>query len=292
MMNILNINQFKPDESLSEFYCNTFKDHVKKHHSAIEKPHKHDFYLTVFFTKGEGVHEVDFTNYSIKKGSTFFLYPGQTHFWRTSADTDGYVIIHTKEFFELNYTDHKLVKFPFFYSNLNPPHLWLAPEKQEKILPYMNDLLVESKEMAYESRSKISSLLNILYIAFSREYIGAGNQEKSNSTIYSRQMRALELLIDKHFTSVKLPHEYAEMMSITSKHLNRITQNTLGKSTTQLITERVLLEAKRMLIYSNESFANIADVLGYKDYAYFSRLFKQRTGKSPSAFVNGYKYNL
>ena len=78
-------------------------------------------------------------------------------------------------------------------------------------------------------------------------------------------------------------------INLSAKHLNRISQSAVGKTAGEIILDRVLLEAKRELILQRDSFAQIAHLLGYEDYAYFSRLFKKKTGETPSAFINRYR---
>ena len=81
-------------------------------------------------------------------------------------------------------------------------------------------------------------------------------------------------------------NEKAHRDNATSKLF--ISWTLIGKSTSDLIIERVLLEAKRLLIHSENNFAEIALLLGYEDYSYFSRLFKNKCGESPSNFRKRY----
>jgi AraC family transcriptional regulator, transcriptional activator of pobA len=74
-------------------------------------------------------------------------------------------------------------------------------------------------------------------------------------------------------------------MHVSTKHFNRITQSVLEKTTTDLITERILLEAQRMLSHSKTTVAEVADYLGYEDHSYFSRLFKKNLHMTPSKFA-------
>ncbi|WP_430967158.1 helix-turn-helix domain-containing protein [Spongiimicrobium sp. 2-473A-2-J] len=78
-------------------------------------------------------------------------------------------------------------------------------------------------------------------------------------------------------------------MHITPKHLNRITKATLNKKTIELITERVILEAKRLIVHSTSSLTEVARILGYEDYTYFSRVFKLKTNSSPQKFKKRYQ---
>ena len=76
------------------------------------------------------------------------------------------------------------------------------------------------------------------------------------------------------------------MMFISEKHLNRICKECLNKTTSDLIMDRIMLEAKRMLVHSTKSVPEIAEQLGYLDSSYFSRLFKKKCGKTPIEFAN------
>jgi len=88
---------------------------------------------------------------------------------------------------------------------------------------------------------------------------------------------------------VKSAATYAEMLHITPRHLNRLVSESIGKTTTRLIGERVVLEAKRILFYSDDTIARISEELGFNDPAYFSRLFKKYTGLSPYEFAKRYR---
>ena len=81
---------------------------------------------------------------------------------------------------------------------------------------------------------------------------------------------------------------YANMLNITAKHLNRITKVTINKTSTELITERVILEAKRLIVHSKKPLSITAETLGYNDYAHFSKLFKLKTGITPLRFKKKY----
>ena len=78
-------------------------------------------------------------------------------------------------------------------------------------------------------------------------------------------------------------------MNLSSYQLNEITKSTIGKTASALLTERIILEAKRYLLATPNQVKDIADMLGYEDVSYFIRFFKKHTGYSPEAFRRHFK---
>lgn len=285
---VLDISKFLFAGQKDDFYSNRLPNHIKEHHQHIDKPHKHDTYLVVLFTKGSGVHEVDFNSYKVKPGSVFLLNPGQTHNWKLSRDIDGYIFLHTKNFYPQSFSRNSIDNFPFFYSTQNSPCIYLDKKNAVKIQSVFVEIQKEYDSTFFLKYRKICNLTDTLYIELSRLYIGGNYQQTVRSSNYSIKLKHLEELINANFTQIKSPAEYASRMNMSAKHLNRITQTLLGKSTSDLVIDRVLLEAKRMLIHSKNTIAEIAELLGYHDHSYFSRLFKNKCGETPSEFVKHY----
>ncbi|TDT43847.1 AraC-like DNA-binding protein [Maribacter spongiicola] len=284
----LNIQQFLDKKPLDSLYVNSFATHIVLNQNLINRPHSHNFYLCVLFTKGIGTHEIDFNSYTIEPGMVFFLKPGQTHFWKFDTQPEGYIFFHSKEFYELKYLDHTLSSFPFYYSNQNPPFLQLSEEKLVDISIHFTELFKEYRENNMLREAKITNLINYIYIELTRVYTADVTIEKLGSTSYAQILEQLETLINIHFYSQKLPKFYASQLNITTKHLNRVVQKTINKTTSQLISERILLEAKRLIVHSSDNLAGIANTLEFSDYAYFSKFFKSKIGMTPMEFRKMY----
>jgi len=284
----LNIHQFLDKKPLDSLYVNSFATHLVINQNLINRPHSHNFYLCVVFTKGTGTHEIDFNTYSIEPGMVFFLKPGQTHFWKFDSQPEGYIFFHSQEFYELKYLDHTLSSFPFYYSNQNPPYLKLPLEKLGYLLNHFKELFTEYQESNPLREAKITNLINYIYIELTRVYTADVTIEKLGSTNYVKILERLEGLINIHFYKQKLPKFYASKLHISTKHLNRVVQKTINKTTSQLISERILLEAKRLIVHSNDNLAGIAHTLEFSDYAYFSKFFKSKIGMTPMEFRKMY----
>lgn len=288
-VSVLQMEQFQARTSPEDFYANTLENHLITRHKDISLPHSHNFYLAILFTRGSGIHEVDFTTYDVKPGALFFLNPGQTHHWELSEDTKGYIFIHTQAFYDLHYTNNNLSHFPFFFSMHNSPCIYLSGKAYNTTTHYFRTILEENQSDSILKREYIISLTDLVYNEGTRNYNHQSVVPIENRNNYYAKFRHFEELVGAHYTKEKSPSAYAAMLNMTSKHLNRITQAVVGKTASDVIIDRVMLEAKKALIVQKESFAEIGYSLGYDDYAYFSRLFKKRTGETPSAFLGRYK---
>ena len=287
---VLKIDQFKESESLKDLYVNSFSNHLELNKKLIDKPHSHNFYLCVLFTEGFGTHEIDFNSYQVNPGKVFFLKPGQTHSWQFDTKPEGFIFFHSQEFYEIKFLDHTLHSFPFYYSNQNPPFLELSPLKMDILKLKFEEVYAEYQQQNLLRELKIINLINSIYIDLTRAYTADVNLEKLVSPSYSMILENLENLIHQHFYKEKLPKFYSDQLNITTKHLNRVVKKALNKTTSQLISERIILESKRLIIHSGNNLAAIAETLQFSDYAYFSRFFKSKTGCTPMDFRKKYTF--
>jgi len=136
----------------------------------------------------------------------------------------------------------------------------------------------------------ILSLLSQIFIHSTRLFSKDFDHLSSSAGLsYFKHYQDFEDLLEENFTKEKSVAFYASAMNISPKHLNRIIQTVVQKTATDLITERVILEAKRMLIYLDESLVEIAFRLGYEEYSYFVRVFRKSSGMTPTQFIKIYK---
>ena len=279
---IYSVQNFSCNDVHRDFYVNTFAEHLKSH-SFVEEPHRHDSYLMVFFTNGSGLHEVDFDQFEIKRGSLFVLQPGQMHHWSLSEDIEGFVIIFSQELYNLYFGQKKINDYNFYHSIHNRPEMVFEENEIPKIQPYFDLLIQENSQNHKQQLDKMLNLLDCIHIEISRKYSETYSHQTHS---YNIKINTFETLLEKYFREEKLPSFYAEKLNITLKHLNRICNEILQKTATEVIMDRVILEIKRMLIDKQLAVNEIAYKVGYEDYSYFSRLFKKQTGLSPTEFRN------
>jgi AraC family transcriptional activator of pobA len=289
MISILDITQFELDKSQKDFFVNQLPAHIFENQSKITKPHKHNSYLAILFTKGSGRHEIDFNSYEIKPGSLFLLAPGQTHHWELSEDIDGYLFSHTTNFYDLHYSHNRMQQFPFFYSIQNTPFLALEENNIlliEKLFQRLFEEYLNKKALQHQL---ILSYIDIIYIEIARLYLNNNSQKIIKANSYSQKLQQFQSLVEQNYSNEKSPSKYAEWLNISPKHLNRITKSVMNKTASEVITDRIILEAKRRVLHTKNNFSEVAFSLGYDDYAYFSKLFKKSSGLTPTAFLKNYK---
>jgi len=277
---VYGLKNFRCDSVADSFYVNTFQKHLETHR-FVEEPHRHNTHLLLFFTQGSGTHEIDFDVYKIKPGSLFVLQPGQLHHWDLSADIDGFVLIYPSELYSLHFEQKRLTDFAFYASAYAKPEIILDPEEVNELKPYFDLLLNETQRNDSFRDDKMCDLLDCIHIELARKYSGS---EAHEIHPYNSKINQFETLIEQHFRTQKLPSFYAEKLHITLKHLNRICNEILQKTATEVIAERVILEIKRLLADKQLSINAVADALGFEDYSYFSRFFKKQAEMTPTDF--------
>ncbi|MDP3681067.1 MAG: helix-turn-helix transcriptional regulator [Flavobacterium sp.] len=277
---IYNIQRFNCNSVNSGLYINTFKNHLIDH-SFVEEPHRHNSYVLVFFTKGSGTHEIDFDVFTIQPGSMFFLQPGQMHHWNLSDDVEGFVIFYSQEMYNLYFGQKTIGDYPFYFSVDNKPEMIFDTAESKAILPYFESLILETQTNLLLKQDKIMNLLDIIHIEIARKYSETHLHEAHS---YNVKIKTFELVLEHNFKKEKAPSFYASQLAITLKHLNRICNEMLQKTTTEVITDRIILEAKRMLMDKKFTVNEIATELGFDDYSYFTRLFKKHTRMTPTDF--------
>lgn len=248
--------------------------HGERH---IDKPHKHDFFIIVLFERAKGVHNIDFRDHQIGNRQIHVLFPGQVHKWDIEANTTGYQLMVHRIFFE-RFAPY----FRFSFTNyMNHPVIPLTGSSF-RLLKYEFDAIRDELEAGDSLHEIISARAAVIAAIVSK----AAENIFTGFKIYQSNPRLAKFnrLIDQFFKEEKLVAFYASKLNISANYLNILCKKNLKISATQLIRQRVLLEAKRLLQSTDLSIKEIAFELGFADHAYFSNFFKSQAGITPTAF--------
>jgi AraC family transcriptional activator of pobA len=210
------------------------------------------------------------------------------HAWQLSPETEGYVLFFSLEFYLLGHPLKKLQQFPFYSTWLQKPLLLLKPEERSIVSGLLDHMETEYESRHWKQEDIIRDYLDILFIQLTRFYQAAPASSLPAGGTLS-ELQQLVTLIDLHFKQHEPVSFYADQLHVTPKQLNEVCRQALSKTTTELIQERVILEARRLLLHSDLTITQIASELGYFDNSYFTRFFKKNTGQTPEQFRQSLK---
>jgi AraC family transcriptional regulator, transcriptional activator of pobA len=249
-------------------------------------PHRHNHYEIFIFSKGGGIHEIDFEEIQVKTGSVHFVSPGQVHILQRAPGSYGYVILFSREFFSLPLHDKDfLFELPFLNNNTIHPFINFEKKDFKAIIDLTEAMLKESKSPGTDSHHILRSYLNILLLKCKLKYKAEDDGEKpENINMQKQMMQKFRVLLEKNFRKYHLVKDYASLLSITPENLNEISKSQSGKTASEIISDRLILEAKRLLLYSELKAKEIAYFLEFQDPSYFNKFFKNNTGYTPTAF--------
>ncbi len=252
---------------------------VLKDRNMEEGLHRHDFYFLLILGHASGTHHIDFVDYPIVSNSVFLMRPGQVHELVLEKGSTGYLIVFDQSFYPHihNYkkeTLQKAVRNNFYLLN----------NAIERLLSIADRIFHEHHEKQAQNDEAIQSYLHILFIELMRI---AQESSSSSHLDHLKEHETLEQfvqLLESDISTNKQVNQYAEKLCISPYKLNSITKQFLAKTSSQLINEQILLEAKRLLLATSNQVNEIAFQLGYEDPGYFIRFFKKHTGHTPQAF--------
>lgn len=275
---VYKLHSFPRHEPEALFYMTRLEKLVQEF-KGIDKPHSHTFYLVMWISAGSGTHTIDFKTYSIAPNQLYFLTPGQVHSWKLSADTQGYNLFLEANFFRSRF-GNRLQQYPFFHSHQHQPLLEVSG--QQALFRDLFSYAFEEYETRRPNRSEVFlSYIHIILETANRLY--SQHLIETDTHLYDR-IRQYEDLLEEHFLTTREVSAYAEQMNLTPNYLNHICKKVLGKTASQLLHERQVIEAQRLLTHTTQSIKEIGFLLGFDDPSYFVRFFKKQTGSTPADF--------
>jgi AraC-like DNA-binding protein len=248
----------------------------------VQELHRHDFYYLLAIESGAGKHEIDFTGYPVGNFSVYFLRPGQVHHLTLKKGSTGIMMGFDNDF----YSPQGKSAIGVFRKVSNKNYCRTSADSFKKFTDLLKRILDEYQNKQERYQESIRAYMEILFIELARQSGQPGNFTKVINPYAQERLEELFELLDNHITAEKQVAQYAGRMHLTPYQLNAITKSTLGKTCSELINERIILEARRQLLATSVQVNMVADHLGYEDVSYFIRFFKKHTGLTPEAFRN------
>lgn len=261
----------------------TILDRSREHNWTI-KPHKHQRLCQIFFFRSGNV--------KIKLGDwegttdepvAIFIPPPVVHMFEFPKNIDGSIVT-----LELNHVHSSIEQLKLPKNIFEKPILLSCQQEEiitfEQIFKQIETTAFNNKDFKNASFKLLSEQLLVSFAQLN----SVQSHAKSSRPLTRQEERAQEFvsLIEQHFNSAKTVKFYADQLNISSVQLTRTCKNILNRSPNDLIISRKLLEAKKLLKFSQLSIYEIAHTLSFNNIGYFSRLFKLKNGVSPSDYRN------
>ncbi|MBB3527352.1 helix-turn-helix domain-containing protein [Rhizobium sp. BK456] len=262
-------------------HCETIPFRSRLHHWEI-RPHRHEsFFQILYIDAGSGDAIFDGVLHAIIPPAVITVPPNLDHGFRFTRDIDGFIITVLISHLKASPGDRSRLG-----TWLAEPHLTLL-DTQNEDAAYVANTLKRLGEEFTSRRNGRNDLLDA-YLTSSLLLTARIAQQAEEGSIpgdeSERRMEMLQGLIQRHCRSHRPAAFYAESLGISPAHLSRIVRSKTGRGAHELITRRLLDEAKRELVFTFATVQEISYRLGFADPAYFSRFFVKQTGQTPRAW--------
>ncbi len=250
-------------------------------------PHRHDSFIQVLYlTQGKVDVQIEHALQTLQAPCVMLIPAGHVHGFRFARDTQGPVVTAMQKPLE----SAAALMMPALQGTIRTPRLLsLHAEMRyiDQLMPLFLALEHESRTPAAGQVAAGTSLLLALLVQVHR--ISQLSDSASTPTHYSISRKAQQIekfrsLIDKHFRTEHSLQAYADLVGVSVGQLSRVCREVLGKSSLQVMNDRLIQEAQRELVYTSLPIKQLASELGFNDDAYFSRFFRKQTGVTPKAY--------
>jgi AraC-like DNA-binding protein len=248
-----------------------FKKEIRK-----TTPHKHNNYFEILYlSQGSGHHFIDSRRFEVKPPVMYFIRREQVHYWELDSEPDGYVIIIKKAFIE-KCLDSELKTLFTRISRQSSVYT-----RNDTTIQAIFELLIEAnnKESVYVFHM-IEGLLKALLAMVLEVAKPIVNKAEITSNLYQS---FLSLLSSDQVIKNRVQY-YAEQLGISPQNLNIACRKAVDQSSEEVLSEFIIGEAKRLLVYTDKTITQISFALDFNDPSHFVKYFKRKTNQTPLAF--------
>ena len=254
--------------------------------SHFDHLQRNNFYSLIWIKKGSGLLKVDFSEYLFKGNTVFTFSPYQPFLFSTDKNLSGFAIQFHSDFYCIHRNPQETNCDTFLFNNIYQPPFFSIDQPTEDTLTLLcGQLKTEMKNADSGNYELLIPYLKIFLVTASRikstKKVEAP-KVTNNQTPYI--LTNLKKTIEENFRLKHSASDYAAVLNISPNALAKLVKEHFNKTLTNLISERMLVEAKRELYMTNKTVKEIAWYLGYTDEFYFSRVFKINAGISPQTY--------
>lgn len=263
----------------------SIEERIKIGGEAVLNAHRTDFYILLWVTKGKSFHMVDFQEIEVKEGDLLFINPNQIHGFREGTDYEGKLIAFPDSFYSETPKDILFIENASLFNSFGYiVKINLSQNNQFLFTQYLRLLEIELGNSSDNFQFSIlhNHLSNMLILS---ERIKA--QESTSKLSLTKDWQYVgqfNQLVSKNYRQQFTVSDYAELLKISERRLQKATKITLAKTPKQLMTEELIVQSKRLLIHETMTIKEISYELGFDEPSNFTKFFKKHTGAVPTIF--------
>lgn len=239
--------------------------------------HRHDHEELIIITHGNPVHYLDYSKEKLQPPVIVYVAQGKVHNFVPDADTCGWVIRFKNELVPQS-------KFNFYSNFLDQINYPLTDDYCSTTLDSLCEIMLKEyreEPINYQViKHLLSALLSKLESDSRKDYLDNQSSSRSQIVTFNSFLKILEF----NYMRSEGADFYAEKLNMSTRNLNLISQSVFGKSVTEIIETRKLIEARNQLLNSGKSVSEIGYELGYNEKSYFTRVFRKKTGVTPTEY--------
>ncbi len=261
-----------------------FKIYDLRNANPFDHLQRLSYYSVVFLTEGRARLHADLAEYEVAAGNMMFFSPYQPFMLREAENIDGTVLHFHSDFFCIHQHQREVACNGVLFNTIyEEPLIRLSISEGQEFSRLLEEMKPEIIRNGAARQELLVSYLKIFLIKASRLKMGAATQltDHRPQAAIAQQLRDA---IEENYRTMHSPGEYAALLHVTPKVLATAARTYFSKTLTALISERIIIEAKRELYLSSKTVKEIAYVLGFEDEFYFSRWFKNNSDVSPQLF--------
>jgi AraC-like DNA-binding protein len=253
--------------------------------SYFKKQTVYNYYSILLVTAGSGKLKADFSEYKFTENALLCFSVYQPFVISPDDEFKGVLINFHSDFFCIHKHQEEVACNGVLFNNIyDPPLFQLKPNEMQELLSLVLKIKAEMQNPAPAQYEILVAYLKIFLINASRLKMIQQPSAMLNPADEPFILKNLKDAIEEHYRTKHGPGDYAELLNISTKALNRISKTHLNRTLSNLITERLIIEAKRELYLTTKPVKSIAYELGFSDEFYFSRFFKNNTEVSPQIY--------
>ncbi|GAA4850447.1 AraC family transcriptional regulator [Algivirga pacifica] len=248
-----------------------FRSYIRK-----TAPHRHNGYFEIIYlNQGSGSHTIDGVTYAIQPPILFMMQKEQMHHWDIHTEPKGYVLIVKKAFFQ-DSLDSVLQELLFKLSG----YTILENIEHQQLHPLFTLLEEELNTSSPYQQSNLEGLLKALF----GRCLSYASQQAEKKDISNSLFLAYKKLIEQEDYRLQNIKDYAALLHTSPQNLNHACRKAVQLSASDYLAEELIREAKRLLLYTDMSVAEIGFHLHFSDPSHFSKYFKRYTQVTPKNF--------